>query len=86
MDPKWQFNRQGDPGSEAAASAALEIPALPPGTIHNDFSIASVKIAEGDWLVPGHKRIELDRSVPTGAPKPTDSFPSCASYAFAPPM
>jgi zinc protease len=32
-DGKWQFNRQGDPGAEAsAAAAALEIPALPPGT------------------------------------------------------
>jgi hypothetical protein len=68
--------------------ASGSMPALPPGTIHNDFTAAlgAVKIAEGDWLVPTRKRIDLDRAVPTGSVKPTDSFPSCASYAFAPPM
>ena len=33
MSTKFYFNRQSDPSSEAGArAAALEIPALPPGT------------------------------------------------------
>lgn len=33
VDSNWQFNRQGEPSPEAlAAAAAMEIPALPPGT------------------------------------------------------
>lgn len=63
------------------------LPTLPPGTMYSDLAAGmnAVKIAEGDWLVPTKKRVDLDKSIPAGAPKPTDAFPSCASYAYAPP-
>lgn len=64
------------------------MPTLPPGTAYNELSTAlgEVKILEGDWLMPTRKRIDLTNVVPLGSPKPTDSFPTCASYSYAPPM
>lgn len=63
------------------------MPTLPPGTVHSDFGagLGEVKIAEGDWLAPTRKRVDLEKTVALGVPKPTDAFPTCASYAYAPP-
>ncbi len=63
------------------------MPTFPPGTITSDLAAGAgaVKIGEGDWLAPTRKRVDLEKTVPLGAPKPTDAFPTCASYAYAPP-
>jgi zinc protease len=50
--PKTQFNRQGDPGAEAAAAAALEIPALPPGTRLTTLENGLVLIVREDPSAP----------------------------------
>ena len=51
-DPKWRFNRHGDPGSEAAAAAAQEIPALPPGTRLTTLENGLVLIVREDPSAP----------------------------------
>lgn len=62
------------------------IPAFTPGTVHNDMvAIEQVKVAEGDWLVPLKRRVDLDKVTPIAGVKPTDPSPECSSYAFAPP-
>ena len=51
--PKTQFNRQGNPGPDAAAaSAALEIPALPPGTRLTTLDNGLVIIVREDPSAP----------------------------------
>jgi zinc protease len=53
-DPKWQqFNRQSEPSAESlAASAALEIPALPPGTRLTTLENGLVIIVREDPSAP----------------------------------
>lgn len=52
-DPKWQFNRHGEPATEAlAAAAALEIPPLPPGTRLTTLDNGLVIIVREDPSAP----------------------------------
>lgn len=74
----FDFSMPSEDGSGA-------VPLFTPGTVHNGDSPDTVKITEGDWLMPTKKRIDLDKVVPIGTVKPADASPSCASYAYAPP-
>jgi len=52
-DPKWQFHRQAEPTTEAlAAAAAMEIPALPPGTRLTTLDNGLVVIVREDPSAP----------------------------------
>ena len=49
---KWHFNRQDNPGADAATAAALEIPALPPGTRLTTLENGLVLIVREDPNAP----------------------------------
>lgn len=68
-----------------ADGTPLELPLLPPGSMHEDPAARpEVSLASGEWLAPTVPKISLEKVVPLGAPKPSDPTPSCATASMAP--
>lgn len=74
----FDFNPIGDDGTG-------KVPMLPPGTLFCGPSGNTVKIADGEWLAPTRKKIDLDKLQAFSGARPADLSLNCAADPYIAP-